>query len=410
MEKETNIHEKIVADGPQVLGISELTAHIKGAMEANFPDVCVQGEISQFTCAASGHVYMTLKDDRSVLKAILWRSVARSLTFELEEGLEVICRGGIDVYPPRGSYQLIGREIFPCGAGSLQLAYKQLLKRLEKEGLFDKRYKKHLPRFPTKIGIVTSKTGAAVRDIIRVIRRRWPVATIYLLPTQVQGQKAAGQIERALGLLNERYPELDFIIAGRGGGSLEDLWAFNEECVARAIFASNIPVVSAVGHEVDFTVADFVADLRAATPSEAGEKTVPDRVDLLSRIDQLARRLARALHNKVKTGRRRLDALGNRRAIKQPETFFQDKIQRVDELLENIYKAEKVQRDRKTQLLDSLKARLEALSPQKVLQRGYSITFSPDGSPLIDAAAVKAGQKIETRLCKGGIKSIVEEA
>ncbi len=401
--------EKVAMDGPRILGVSELTSGIKEALDVNFPDVCVQGEISQYTRAASGHVYMTLKDERAVLKAILWRSVAQRTEFGLEEGLEVICRGSVDVYPPRGSYQLIVRDIHPCGMGSLQLAYKQLLDRLEREGLFAKSHKKPLPAFPAKIGIITSETGAAVRDMIRIIRRRWPPATLFLLPTPVQGREAAVRIAEAIAFLNEKCPELDVIIAGRGGGSLEDLWPFNEECVARAIFASRIPVVSAVGHEVDFSVSDFVADLRAATPSEAAENTVPDRFEVLAGADQLAKRLCRALAGRAQAGRQQLEALGSRHVFRHPESMLHDRNLRLDELNDCMNSAVSRFRENKAQRVESLKDRLSALSPLSVLERGYSITLDPDGKPVTDAESLSDGESIETLLRRGRISSRVEK-
>ncbi len=393
--------------GQNVLSVSGITALIRETVESHFSDICVQGEISQCTRASSGHVYMTLKDDGAVLKSVLWRSTAGRLKFDLEEGLDVICRGGIDVYPPRGSYQLIVREVHPCGLGSLQLAFRQLVKRLEKEGLFAKEHKKPLPAFPEKIGIITSAGGAALRDMLRILRRRWPVASIHLLATPVQGDGAAARIAECVDLLNDQRPDIDVIIVGRGGGSLEDLWAFNEECVARSIFNSKIPVVSAVGHEVDFSVADFVADLRAATPSEAAEKAVPNRPDLMIRSGGLVKRLGRALLGKVERGRERLEALGRRHVFRHPETLFRDRTLRTDELLENMNSAVNVRMERDKQRVDSLNGRLRALSPEQVLHRGYSMTFGPDGKVLRDGAAINKGVTILTRLNNGSLRSKV---
>ncbi len=397
------------SDSQTVLSISELTANIKEAMELNFTNICVQGEISEYKRAASGHIYMTLKDERAVLNAIIWRSVSRRIKFDLEEGLEVVCKGSIDIYPPRGSYQLIIRDLHPCGLGPLQLAFKQLVSKLEKEGLFAAHHKKALPAYPQKIGIITSASGAAIRDMIRIIQRRWPVAEIYILPTPVQGEAAAVKIAEGIKRLNEKRSDIELIIIGRGGGSLEDLWAFNEECVARAVFDSKIPIVSAVGHEVDFSVSDFVADMRAATPSEAGEKTVPNRAELIPRTDRLAKRLGKALYNKVVREKEKLESLGNRYALRHPESLLQEKIQKADETLEKIKSSVANQLERKAQKIDSLGGKLEALNPKKVLKRGYSITFGPEGKTVQNASSVRKGDSLQTFLQDGVINSTVEK-
>ncbi len=393
--------------GRQVLTVSEITRQIKGVLNSSFSNICVQGEISQFTCAASGHIYLTIKDEGAVLKGIIWRSTASRMPFDLEEGLEVIATGEIDVYPPRGAYQFIMREIHPCGLGSLQLAFKQLVEKLRKEGLFDSRHKKPLPPFPEKIGIITSGTGAAVRDMMRIIRRRWPLAALYILPRPVQGKGAGQKIAEAVELLNQQRPDLDLIILGRGGGSLEDLWPFNEECLARAIFKSQLPIVSAVGHEVDISVSDLVADLRAATPSEAGENTVPNKTDMETELLHLVKRLGQALFGQVESGKRKLDDMINRHVMRHPESLVQDKAQLADELLQKMDAGIKKNIDNNRQKTESLKGRLEALSPKKVLFRGYSITLGPDGKALTSAEKVQQGDIIDTFLKDGKLKSNV---
>ncbi len=387
--------------------VSQLTARIKQALETSFSDVCVAGEVSQFKRAASGHIYLTLKDEDAVVRAIIWRPLASRMRFELEEGLEVVARGHVDVYPPRGSYQLIIIEVQPRGLGALQLAFRQLLERLQNEGLFEPEHKKPLPAFPRKIGIVTSPTGAALRDMLRVISDRWPLVKLYVLPRRVQGEGAAGEIAAALRLLNAKRPDLDLIIVGRGGGSLEDLWAFNEEVVARAIFDSEIPVVSAVGHEIDFSVSDFVADLRAATPSEAGQKVVPDRREVQRDLRHLKMRLGGALQRIVVRARQQLAAQGRSHVLRHPEIALQQRAQRVDELLERIQASFRHGLQLAKEKLRAVSAELEALGPLRVLERGYSVTFGPDGAVLRSAEGLRRGDVILTRLMRGEVRSSV---
>jgi len=396
--------------GAEVLTVSALTARIKGVLESGFPRVHVVGEISRCTRAASGHVYLTLKDESAVLNAVIWRGVATALRFQPEEGVEVIARGSIDVYAPRGSYQLIISWLEPRGVGALQIAFEKLKARLEKEGLFRREVKKPLPRFPRRIGVVTSPTGAAVRDVINVISRRYPAAELLLAPVRVQGEHAAGEIAGALDRLNEHRPGLDVIIVGRGGGSLEDLWAFNEEVVARAIFRSRIPVVSAVGHEVDFSISDFVADVRAATPTEAAEIVVPDRDELLKRLRDRRRRLGRALERMAREGRRRLAAVRARYVFRRPTTLLEQRAQRLDDVLDKMRTALAHRVGLLGEGLAGLGGRLDSLSPLKVLGRGYSLTFGADGRLLRSVETVAAGHVITTRLHRGQIDSRVLDA
>ncbi|MFW6118706.1 MAG: exodeoxyribonuclease VII large subunit [Planctomycetota bacterium] len=390
-----------------VFTVSEITAQVKETLESRFPDLYVAGEISQFTRAASGHVYLTLKDEDAVLRAVIWRGTARSLKFDLKEGLEVVARGGIDVYPPRGSYQLIVSWMEPRGMGALQLAYRQLLEKLEKEGLFREEHKKPLPPYPRGIGVVTSPTGAAVRDIINVITRRYPPARIYLYPCRVQGDAAAPEIAAAIERLNEECPDLDLLIVGRGGGSLEDLWAFNEEIVARAIFRSRLPIVSAVGHEVDFTIADFVADVRAATPTEAGEIVVPDRRELAAGLRQLRDRMGMALQNMVERRRRRLEDLVSRPVFLRPRAAIAEKAQRADDLFARMDTAMHHRLEMLKEATRGTTSRLEALSPLKVLERGYSLTFTEDGRILRSVEDASEGDTIHSKLHHGTIHSRV---
>ena len=279
-----------------VITITELTRQIKFSLESSFPRVWVEGEISNFKQHTSGHLYFTLKDEGAQLSALMWRSRVANLTFQPEDGMKVIARGSITVYPPRGNYQLDVDQIQPLGLGELQLAFERLKQKLDAEGLFDAEHKKPIPEFPECIGLVTSETGAALQDIRSVLSRRHPSVEVVLAPVRVQGAGAAEEIADAIKYLNQ-YGGIDVLIVGRGGGSLEDLWAFNEEVVARAIYASKIPIISAVGHEIDFSIADFVADLRAPTPSAAAELVVRDRTELLEDIGNLCYTMRGALDN-----------------------------------------------------------------------------------------------------------------
>ncbi len=389
------------------LSVSEITALIKENLEGAFADVYVVGELSRTTRASSGHVYMTLKDEGAVLQAVAWRNVAQGLRFRLEEGLQVVARGSIDVYAPRGSYQLIVTWMEPRGLGALQLAFRQMQEKLQKEGLFAAEHKVSLPPFPARIGLVTSPTGAAVRDMINVIGRRWPLARLYVYPCRVQGEGAAAEIAAGIARLNEKRPDLDLLIVGRGGGSLEDLWAFNEEVVARAVFASRIPVVSAVGHEIDFTICDFVADVRAATPTEAGELVVPDRADVASSLRLYRRRLGLALGRVVARARERLDALTARYAFRHPETALLERAQQLDDLMDRMGTLLAHRLGLLGEALAGSGRRLEALSPLKVLGRGYSLTFAADGRILRSVEGLAAGDRIRSRLHAGEIESEV---
>jgi exodeoxyribonuclease VII large subunit len=365
--------------------VSELTAKVKSALERRFADVALRGEVSNLARPRSGHVYLSLKDDASQVRAVLWKSDAQRLVFELEDGLAVKVWGRLTVYAPRGEYQLTIQKIEPEGVGALELAFRQTVARLAAEGLFDPSHKKPLPRFPRRIVVVTSPTGAAVRDVLQVTGRRWPAAEILVAPTLVQGPGAAGQVAEALALAN-RVAGADLVIIARGGGSLEDLWAFNEEVVARAIYASRLPVVSAIGHEVDVTVADLVADRRALTPSEAGELCVPDAREVALHLDRLADRLGRAARSPIDHARSRLDDL-SARAARAARRAVDDRRHR----------------------LARLAGRLEALSPLAVLARGYSLTFQADGTtPLRSPADVRPGDRIVTRLASGQLVSRVE--
>ena len=315
----------------EIHSVSEVTNFIKRMFQREPVLGCIQvrGELSNFRCYASGHCYFTLKDATSCIKCVMFRSRAQGLRFRPENGMQVVVSGNISVYERDGVYQLYADRMMPEGAGDLALAFEQLKARLAAEGLFDAAHKKPLPRFPKRIGIVTSISGAVLRDIYHVSKRRWPSVQLVLKPVLVQGEEAAAQIAAAIAFFNEKYP-VDVLIVGRGGGSMEDLWAFNEEPVVRAIYASKIPVISAVGHETDFTLADFASDQRAATPSQAAELAVPDRAELLRYTESLMARLAQQGKRQLQEKRLRLDACRRSAALQKPQLLLASRTQRLD--------------------------------------------------------------------------------
>ena len=372
-------------EGPRLCTVSELTAQIKATLEMEFAEVALRAEVSNLSRPRSGHIYFCLKDDGASIRAVMWKSDAQRVVFDLADGLAVKVSGRVTVYAPRGDYQIQVRKIEPVGIGPLELAFRQTVARLAAEGLFAPERKRPLPRWPRRIVVVTSPTGAAVRDFLHVVGRRWRGTQILIAPAKVQGLGAAEEVVAGIELAN-RVAGADLVVLARGGGSLEDLWAFNEEIVARAIVASRLPVVSAIGHEVDVTIADLAADRRALTPSEAGEICVPDAAELRTSIARLGERLIRAGQGRIEQARQRLDWLGERadRAVRQGL-------------------------DTRRHRLARLAAGLEALSPLGVLARGYSLTLRDDGATLVRSAAeVRPGDVIQTRLAAGRIVSRVE--
>lgn len=389
-----------------IFTISQLTLQLKNLLEGAFPDVWVEGEISNLTIPQSGHAYFTLKDEHAQIRSVLFRSSQRFLKFTLQHGMQALCRGRVSVYEPRGEYQLIVDYIEPKGVGALQLAFEQLKARLEQEGLFALDHKKILPLLPRRIGIVTSPTGAAIRDILRVIGRRHPKMHILVYPVPVQGPEAAPAIAGAIRYFNDEM-KVDVMIIGRGGGSLEDLWAFNEEQVARAIHASAVPVISAVGHETDYTISDFTADLRAPTPSAAAEMVVESEVRFRDGISSLESRLIQRMERRVDTARASLRE--KIRLLGDPRRRVEDVAQRVDELAHRMTLGlrQHVTRDRAR--LGALAAGLGHLNPLGILSRGFSITKTlPEGRILKDVADVNRGDLLSTRLHQGEILSRVE--
>lgn len=389
------------------LTVSQLTEQIKSTLGAEFGGVSVRGEISDLTRASSGHCYFSLKDDQARLSAVIWRSTAQRLKFKLEEGVEVICRGAIDVYPPRGSYQLTVNQLQPVGVGALQLAFQQLHKRLAAEGLFGAEHKQALPRFPRRIVLVTSPQGAAVRDFLQVLSHRWRLSEVLLIPVRVQGEGSGREIARAIELANRLEPRPDVLALVRGGGSAEDLWSFNEEVVVRSIFKSRIPVISGVGHEVDVTLSDLVADVRALTPTDAAEKVVPKQVDLLNWLRDTEQRLAASLASRWRAASQQVNSLANRPVLARPLTLIQERAQRLDELQLRLRAPMERRLERARAQCDQLAGKLETLSPLGVLQRGYSLTLA-GGRVVTTAESLSPGELIETRLSQGKVISRVE--
>jgi exodeoxyribonuclease VII large subunit len=393
---------------PEILSISELSRRLKAIVEMSFAHVCLEGEISNLSRATSGHVYFTLKDEAAQIRAVLWRSAAARVRFDLHDGLHVMAAGPIEVYAARGTYQIVVERLVPQGIGPLELAFRQRYEKLAAEGLFAEERKRPLPRFPRRIALVTSPTGAAVRDLLQVITRRWPACDLVIVPVPVQGESAAAAIAAGLRLV-ERLPRVDVVVTGRGGGSLEDLWAFNEEVVARAIFACPIPVVSAVGHEIDVTIADLVADKRALTPSEAGELVVPQRTDVLSDLAHLAVRIESAVRDALRRRRLALDALAGCRALARPLDSVRDRQRQLDELSERLGRGIRRRIERASHELRALSGHLDALSPLKVLGRGYSLTRRESTGEIVRRADdVGVGERVETVFAAGKLTSLVE--
>jgi exodeoxyribonuclease VII large subunit len=419
-----------MSTGRAVLTVSELTRRLQEVLEDRFPAVWVEGEISNFRLYGSGHAYFTLKDADSQIRAVLFRNRGRRIKFEPADGLHVMAFGSIEVYAQRGEYQMVIELLEPKGLGALQLAFEQLKTRLSAEGLFDQARKRELPRFPRKIGIVTSTSGAAIRDILRVIGRRFGELHIVIAPCRVQGDGAADEIAQGIRDLNT-LGDVDVIIVGRGGGSLEDLWAFNEETVARAIVASKVPVVSAVGHEVDFTIADFVADLRAPTPSAAAELVVREKQavvdslgqlrarlerfaarplrDLERRVDELTARLRRAMRAELGRANHRV-ALATRalRASDPVARVARDR-HRLENLQSRMLASLNRRRDRARGALETAAGRLDSLSPLAVLGRGYSLTRTATGEVVHGPAQVKIGDAIRVLLHRGSLDARVTD-
>lgn len=390
---------------PKIATVSQINGYVKKILDHNIilNNVWIKGEISNFKHHYSGHLYITLKDEGGVLKAVMFRSSAQTLNFEPSDGMKVLARGRISVYEAGGSYQLYIEEMIPDGVGELYIAYEQLKKQLAEEGLFDEVHKKPIPQFPKRVGVVTASTGAAVRDIINVITRRYPMAEIVIYPAQVQGTGAAQSVVRAIEYFNATK-EVDTLIVGRGGGSIEDLWAFNEEITARAIFASEIPIISAVGHETDFTIADFVADLRAPTPSAAAEIAVPSVIELRNRINTDRNRISQNVVGRIESSR----LLLKRFKMKTPKDRIDDYNLKLDSLLKSMENSLKMKTMTLKRQFAEQTAKLDALSPLQTLSRGYSIPTTEDGTVIRSAEEMKKGMEFTLRLKDGSRECIVK--
>lgn len=398
-----------LVDQIKIYSVSEITREVKALLELNLPPLWIEGEISNFVHHSSGHRYFTLKDESAQIKCVLWRDIGDFLQFEIEDGMKVVIYGNISVYEKQGQYQLYVEDIVPAGLGKLELAFRQLKEKLFKEGFFEEEHKKPIPEFPQAIGIVTSPTGAAIHDMIHILHRRMPSVEIILNPVKVQGDGAAREIAQAITDFNQ-FQNVDVIIIGRGGGSLEDLWAFNEEIVARAIYASEIPIISAVGHEIDFTIADLVADLRAPTPSAAAELVVRDRRELLTQIKNLTQSLIEYQLSQIEEAKLRVKTAVESYGMKKPWDILTQKGQRIDELVKNMGWLVNQNLKNTKQNLATVMGKLNALSPLSILERGYSVCYKlPDLKLVKDVNRLKLKDSVEVRLLKGKFKGKVEK-
>jgi exodeoxyribonuclease VII large subunit len=375
----------------EVYTVSEINALVRGLVEDNYPDVAVTGEVSNFKRHTSGHLYFSLKDADAALRAVCFRSAARDLDVDIADGVRVVVRGRLTIYEGYGSFQIVAYDISEAGEGELEKAFRKLLAKLDGEGLFDDSLKKPLPRYPRRIAVVTSPTGAAIRDILSTLRRRWPCVEVVVAPVRVQGPQAAGEIVAALDAIAHTN-DVDVVILGRGGGSLEDLWAFNEERVARAIHSCPLPLISAVGHEKDVTIADLASDYRAATPTMAAEVAVPRGDEVGQRVADLVRRLTAQVDNSTTISRRRLQELLRSYALGQVRGRVERSMQRLDHVLERMGGLASALVTARRSNLDRATATLAALDPKKILERGYAICEDPAGRVIRSAgAAVEAG-------------------
>lgn len=388
------------------LTVDALTKYLKYKFDTddNLKEVYLKGEISNFKAHTSGHFYFSLKDSNSKINAIMFRGQNQQLKFQPQDGMNVLVRGRVSIYEQMGSYQIYIDEMLEDGLGNLYLAYEQLKKKLETEGLFLEKHKKPLPKFPSKIGVITAQTGAAVRDILTTLQRRYPIGEVYLFPSLVQGKEAYHDLIKKIEQADQF--NLDVIILGRGGGSIEDLWSFNEEALARTIFACKTPIIAGIGHETDFTIADFVADMRAPTPTAAAELVVPNIIDITQNIETYKGRIKEAIIQKINYQKLRIDSIKNSYVLKNPMLIYDQKKQHLDYLLEKLtnYTKEKIKSSQNE--LGNLIMKLELLNPLQILARGYSVTYL-NNKVLKDVLNVSENDIIETRLHKGLIKAKV---
>ena len=384
------------------LSVAQLNAWVKNAIEQTVPTFWLAGEIGNLNQSASGHVYLTIKDATSQVSAVVWRSTFERIGMDLREGMAVLVQGRIEVYGPRGTYQVIITRMEQQGLGALQAAFRRLHAKLEKEGLFETDRKKPLPAFPTRIGFVTSPSGAAIHDFTQVLKRRWPGASVLIIPSRVQGDGAAQEIAEGIRVAALLRPKLDVLVVGRGGGSLEDLWCFNEEVVVRAVAACPLPTVSAVGHEIDVTLCDLAADIRALTPSEAAERIVPSRDEVSETLGAVQRRLDTLLLHRVSQAEMRLNSVASRPVLQSPERLLETPTQLLDDLHESLDNTIDGMMQSRTEQLERVSQVLDAISPLKTLARGYSVTLHAESDKVIMSIEhVKPGQLIRTKLSDG---------
>jgi exodeoxyribonuclease VII large subunit len=391
-----------------VVSVSDLVNAFKEVVETALPPCTVEGEISNSRRSPAGHWYLTLKDEQSEIGAVIWRSAAQKIRFDPKDGMKCLATGSLQVYVAKGTCQFVISRLMPQGIGELELAFRQLRDKLSAEGLFDESRKRAIPQIPRRIALVTSPGSAAVRDMIQVITRRWPPAQIVVVPVRVQGDGAAEEIAKALKLVH-RIPDVDVVITGRGGGSLEDLWCFNTEVVARAVAACRIPVIAAVGHEIDVSIADLVADRRALTPSEAGELVVPSARDLHDSLTHTAHRMRQTLRDRLDRARLRLSTIEARSVLQRPMSLVDQKRLDCEAFSERAVKAVRLLTERRGRDLSEFAASLQAMSPLRVLSRGYSLTQTSDGALLRSAEGVEPGEILTTRLESGLVRSAVTE-
>ncbi len=394
---------------PQVLTVTQLNTIVKELLESEplLSNICVKGELSNYKIYPSGHHYFTLKDSESSLRCVMFKNSAQRLRFRPDNGLRVTVWGRLGVFPRDGAYQLYCTQIMPEGTGDLQLAFEQLKSKLDKEGLFEATHKKPLPKFPERIAIITSPAGAAIHDIIRILERRWPLAKLIILPVRVQGAEAPAEITQAIYDANA-FNIADLIITGRGGGSAEDLWAFNDERVARAVFASHIPVISAVGHEPDVTISDYVADRRASTPSNAAEIAVPDSREIREYLASCEIRISQAMRKKMSSLRDRLENAKNSRVLLNPASQFDNRRLELDHIRERMLSAEERRLSRYRERFAGLAASLDAMSPLRVLGRGYTFATDNDGNCIKHVTELSVGQVFSLNFSDGSANCQVE--
>lgn len=390
-------------DPQQTISVSNLTKQIKQLFEENFPDVLVRGEISNFTHHRSGHMYFTIKDDRSECRCVMFRGYNQYIHFRPQDGMQVLLGGPVSVYEPRGTYQLMVQTMEPAGIGTLYLAFEVLKKQLSEEGLFSEQHKKDLPKYPKSIGVITSEDGAALRDILQILKRRAPYVNIFLRPTLVQGNQAAEDIVNAVQTFEDNNAvDIDLIILGRGGGSLEDLWPFNEEKVARAVFSSSIPIISAVGHETDITITDLVADVRAATPSAAAELAAPALADLVDDLTRFSNRFSRGVQVMIDQWWQKLDQLTVRCNVQSPSGQISRRYDSLGILTRQLIQATGVVRLKAASEFNKISGKLETLNPQGILHRGYSIVYKlPEKTIIMSHRGIAAGSALEVQTATG---------